>query len=72
MEDAVAESDEEEKEEEQLPVLQERKDPFYVKDPHKALKNFYQKEGVVLNPFTFCKSLSHASQLNAAYRFQIS
>ncbi|CAK8693215.1 unnamed protein product [Clavelina lepadiformis] len=46
LEDAVAESDEEEKEEEQLPVLQERKDPFYVKDPHKALKNFYQKEGL--------------------------
>ena len=47
MEDAVAESDEESEDEAPEPTvsLGEKKEPFYVKDPSKALKNFYEKEG---------------------------
>ena len=39
------EEEEETKEEEPTFSLQDKKDPFYVKDPNKALKNFYDKEG---------------------------
>ena len=27
-------------------LLADKKEPFYVKDPHKALRNFYNKEGM--------------------------
>jgi len=26
-------------------MFEQKKDPFYVKDPGKALKNFFEKEG---------------------------
>ena len=49
VEDAVAESDEEKeddnKEKDPIFSLEDQKEKFYVKDPHKALKNFYDKEG---------------------------
>jgi len=49
VEDAVVESDEENEDdakvEESAFSLADQKEPFYVKDPGKALKNFYEKEG---------------------------
>lgn len=48
VEDAVEEEieDSEKKEDKTTPdgIFLTEKDPFYVKDPHKALKNFYDKE----------------------------
>lgn len=56
MEDAVASSSDEEEEQEEegdtldmhpdavTVTLKVKKDPFYVKDPQKALKNLYERE----------------------------
>nr|CAB3266293.1 kanadaptin [Phallusia mammillata] len=53
LEDAVEENIEEEEKKIEKPSLDAialpEKDPFYVKDPHKALKNFYEKEGMELD-----------------------
>nr|XP_026694178.1 LOW QUALITY PROTEIN: kanadaptin [Ciona intestinalis] len=56
LEDAVEEEEEEEEETSKEPGppmtlfrCSRKRDPFYVKDPNKALKNFYEKEGIELN-----------------------
>ena len=39
--------------------LADKKEPFYVKDPSKALKNFYEKEGMFSAIFVYVVTCSN-------------